>query len=269
MISRRFLQVGLVVAMVFVTGCADYLTFSKDSRRKGLEALRLGQYDEAQGAFADAVRQNPLDYQSFYQLGVLYQREKNYQMALSSYKKSLAVQRESSDGRMDVESKYQTLDAYARCLALADDRDSEINDIEKEATQSNKGDDYLVLARAYYYKKDADSALGAYARAAHAAPESFLIAKEYSLYLERLGLGAQAKTELIRAYRLNPEDTDINMALRRQGVIPGPGLKTEEELARPLVPVGPIPTIKWPWSNSSPTPAIAPTPPGSPSGPRD
>jgi len=40
--------------------------------------------------------------------------------------------------------------------------------------------------------------------------------------------------------------TELERALRRIGIVPGPGLLNEDQLARPVIPKGPIPTVRVP-----------------------
>src|SRR4051795_5497146 len=60
-------------------GCADGLTYAKDARRDGMALYNEGNYTEAVGAFANAARQDPRDYKSYYYLGASYQAQHQYQ----------------------------------------------------------------------------------------------------------------------------------------------------------------------------------------------
>src|SRR5688500_540412 len=54
-------------ALVFSTGCSDHiLSRADDSRDSGLRLYDQRNYPEAAGAFRDALRQDPRDYQSYY-----------------------------------------------------------------------------------------------------------------------------------------------------------------------------------------------------------
>ena len=253
---HKALTVAGIAALMAVTGCGELFTYGKQSRARGLDFMQSNQQDAAVGAFRDAVRQNPRDYQSYHYLGVLYDQQKQYSNAIGSFKTSLDVQNVTEEGRDDVAFKLTTIDAFAKTLAKADTRDVEINALEARSAQSTSGDVHFVLARLYAERGDADSAMSAYAKAAQKSPDLFYVAKEQGLYLERLGLKSDATAALTRAYRLNDQDVDVGQALRRLGVVPGPALKEEGALARPLLPKGPIPN----WIDTNPTPAPTPAP---------
>ncbi len=53
---------------------------------------------------------------------------------------------------------------------------------------------------------------------------------------------------MLRAYQLNrrlnkPEDQQVDAALRRGDIIPGPALMEEKDLSKPIVPLGPLPEV--------------------------
>ncbi|MBC7785798.1 MAG: tetratricopeptide repeat protein [Burkholderiales bacterium] len=249
----------LLLSGILLSGCGEYITFSKDSRARGIQYLETNQYDEAKGAFRDAVRQNPRDYQSYFYLGQLYARNKEHSSAISHYKTSMAVQNVTLEGRHDVEFKLKTIDALSSSLATSDIRDSEINKLEKSAAESKTSDEYLSLAKTFAKRGDADSAIEAYAQAGVREPNAVHIFKEQGLYLEQIGHKPLAEQALRRAYRLDDKDAEVTTALRRLGVVPGPAIKEDGELAKPLIPRGPLPD----WMNKD-RPKQTPT--GTPSG---
>ena len=103
------------------------------------------------------------------------------------------------------------------------------------------------------------------AKAAQKSPEAFHIFKEQGLYLERQQMKVEAEAALRKAYRLDDKDVDVQQALRRLGVVPGPALKEEGELAKPIIPKGPIPPLGGDNNRSTtPTPAPAPIPSNNP-----
>ncbi|MDB5302469.1 MAG: hypothetical protein JWM97_18, partial [Phycisphaerales bacterium] len=102
----------------------------------------------------------------------------------------------------------------------------------------------FILAKIGRRSGDADAAIESYSRASNMAPRDFAIAKEFGLYLDQLGQTERARKELRRAYALNSQDDEVANALRHVGVVPGPSLKDESDLARPLVPVGPLPELQ-------------------------
>ena len=111
-------------------------------------------------------------------------------------------------------------------------------------------EDSWLSAKVNRYLGDADAAVESYTQAALQDPSDFYIAKDYALYLEELGQGETADTQLRRAYRLNPKDPEIAAALRRVGTEPGPSLKEKKQLAQPPIPQGPLPELKMPTFGS-------------------
>ena len=263
MARSRTIKSLLLVSSLTLGGCQEMFTYSQASRDQGIKFMEQGQYTEAQGAFRDAVRQSPSDYQSYHHLGVLYDRDKQYGNAINAFRTSLQTQNIHIQGREDTAFKVKTISALAKTIAKADTRDFEVNKIEQQAASSNTGDEYLILAKIYAERGDADSAMVAYNKAAAQAPRKVYIVKDQGLYLEKLGQKRPAEQALRRAYRLNDSDEEVNAALRRLGVIPGPALKEENELSRPMLPRGPLPEImpdRRPTGPANNTPPSAPTP---------
>ena len=129
-----------------------------------------------------------------------------------------------------------------------------------------------MLGKIYEDRGDPDSALDAFNRAVLLNPKDFIAAKQYGLYLEQVGQKQKAVYSLKKAYNLNPNDEQVNSALARLNVVPGPGLKAEDDLAKPAIPEGPLPEVnlsKFKIGGSSadsqtsadPTPAPAPAAP--------
>ena len=226
---------------LFLGGCGDLITFSNISRQQGLDDLQAEKYDEAQGAFLDAIRQNPRDYQSYYYLGTLYARQGQYSDAVAQYRTSLQVQPMTDTMNKNEAFRITTIQALADALAKVQDRDASINQLETKALDDHTGETYYILGRVYADRGDADSAIDAYGKAADLAPTKFYIMKDYGLYLEKQGQKDQAIKMLTKAYQLNDQDPDVQAALRRLGIVPGPSLKTPDQLAKPLIPKGPLP----------------------------
>jgi hypothetical protein len=89
-------------------------------------------------------------------------------------------------------------------------------------------------------------------------PASFDIAKDAGLYLVQIEQKPRAEAALRKAYRLKDTDEAVNNALRRLGVVPGPALKEENELRKPLIPRGPLPEA-FPEKNRPPLPVPSET----------
>jgi tetratricopeptide (TPR) repeat protein len=268
---------GAVVAAALVAGgagCADVITNGKSSREEGIYQYDQAAYGEAAGAFANAVRQNPRDYRSHYYLGQSYEKMGQHQQAIHAYKSALDTQYTTLAGKEDVAFRPKVLDGLAGAIARGDTRDVELNFVEQNAKNSQSAEQYWLLAKIYRNRGDADLALDAYNRAALIEPKNFYIQKDHGLYLEQLGQAKRAEPTLKKAYALNTEDADVNAALRRIGVVPGPSLKDQRQLVEPPVPKGPIPPIsEWrgrktaeQQQQAAPT-AIAPQPSAQPVAP--
>ena len=104
-------------------------------------------------------------------------------------------------------------------------------------------EEWFLLGKIFAFRGDPDSAIDAYNHAMLTDPQNFHIAKEYGLYLVRLGQGKQAETPLRKAYAMNPDDAEVGNVLRSIGVIPGPALQDEDALAKPIIPRGPLPEL--------------------------
>jgi tetratricopeptide (TPR) repeat protein len=259
-LTRAVVAAGLLAASVVVGGCAEMTSTSGRSRREGMYQYENKQYPEAAGAFANAVRKNPRDYKSHYHLGNSYVEMGQFQQAVHAYKASLDTQYTTLAGREDVDQRPATLSALANAIARSDTRDVELNLVEQNARNGQSAENYFLLAKIYRNRGDADLAVDAYNRASLIEPKNFHIQKDYGLYLEQLGQAQQAEAALRKAYVLRESDTEVNTALRRIGVIPGPGLKDQRELASPPMPKGPIPPMQD-WGKK---PTARTTTPGAP-----
>ena len=241
---------------------------NEQSREKGITQYNAGDYADAAGAFNNAVRQDPRDYQSHYYLGRTFEAMGSYQQAIESYRTSLAVMSNSLTGRENQTFRLKVLDGLASAIAKGEDRMAQTASLQQKASPT--AEDEFVLAKVLRIHGDADSAIAAYAQAASLDPKNLPIAREYGLYLDQLHLEAKARPELVHAYQLNDkinrvDDPQINAALRRAEVVPGPALLAEKDLARPAVPLGPLPenVFAKPEASAAQTGAPA-TPPASP-----
>jgi tetratricopeptide (TPR) repeat protein len=252
-LQGRYMEVALksnfqrliasLVLGIFVVGCADIITYSQDSRKQGLKLYREQQYADAAGAFRNAIRQNPLDYQSASYLGQSYVQLGQYEQAIHAFRTSLQVQAKDIEGKYNIPFRQNTLNGMASAIAKCDMQDQETNAVESRAQNNGSAEDWFVLAKIFAYRGDPDGAIDAYNRAYLTDPKDFYICKEYGLYLEHSGQREKAEIPLRKAYAVNQQDEEVNNALRRIGVVPGPGLLDQNALAKPIVPRGPIPEL--------------------------
>jgi tetratricopeptide (TPR) repeat protein len=194
-------------------------------------------------------------------MGNCYTHMQQYQRAINAYRTSLDVQTVTYEGKYDDVQRINTIIALAGAIAKCDARDFETNAAVARARATQSAEDYLLLAKVYANRGDADSAIDAFDHGITINPNNFWVAKEYGLYLAQLGQSQRAEATLRKAYALNPQDEQVNLALRRMGVVPGPSLKDQKNLAGPVVPKGPIPewnSEKMGFSNSPPSRSSSP-----------
>jgi tetratricopeptide (TPR) repeat protein len=229
-IRRAAIPIILAAAMLpILPGCADNITWAYESEREGIEYYNKHQYADAAGDFRNAIRQSPREYKAHYYLGACEDALGHYQEALQAYKACLDVMKTSRDGRRDTPFRDRVLSALASDIARSASRDEEIARIQSHARTTQDPEDYILLGRIYRDTGDADSAIDAYNRGALISPKDFGLLKEYGLYLEQLGQNQKAETVLRRAYSRDSQDDQVNAALRRVGVVPGPSVRTEAQ----------------------------------------
>jgi tetratricopeptide (TPR) repeat protein len=222
------------------------ITYSEDAQRQGMKLYQRGDYADAAGAFRNSVRQNPRNYQGYCYLGASYAQLGQYQQAIAAYKTARQTIDLTEEGKIDDEFNDKILTGLASAIAKSDQRDIETNAVAEEARNFSTAEAWFLLAKVYAYRGDADNAIDSYNRAALIEPTNFQIAKDYGIYLERVGQRQLAQAPLRRAYSLNQDDQQVVAALRRCGVVPGPSLVEEDRLTKPIIPKGPIPQVKVP-----------------------
>ena len=248
--SRSRSSLSLVVALALLSaasGCAEVVASSKRPRETGNRALTNGEYTDAAGAFRQAVRQDPLDYRAWYGLGQCYDKSEAYHQAMQAYRTALDVRKRTLPGKEDEAMRVKIIDALGRSMAAAGGHGfgaEPAGASSSSAGRQSNAEEKYIAAKAFQYMGDADSAIETYQQASMLDKKDFAIAKDYGLYLEKLpSMREQAVKQLKRAYQLNTQDQQVIMALRRNGVVPGPSLKEPEQLARPAVPKGPLPEM--------------------------
>lgn len=239
-------------------------------RDQGVAQYNKADYVNASSSFKEALRQEPGDYTSRYYLGECFDKMGQPQRAIEEYRTTLVVMSKSLEGKGDVAVRGKVLEALSEAIAHEPDRTADLALIERQ--QPRSAENAVLLARIYRYSGDADTALTRYDEAQNIDPANPLIAKEFGLYLEQLGQNKRANSQLRHAYAMNTRDEEVAAALRRLGVVPGPSLKSEDQLEKPFVPLGPIPEVDLTSSSKSTTPAQPQQPPaavGSSTSPRD
>jgi tetratricopeptide (TPR) repeat protein len=205
---------------------------------------------------------------SRYFLATCYEFMNRPQEAIEEYRTTLIVMSNSMEGKTDTVTRQRVLANMASAIAKESDKSSDLAQIEH--AQPRTGENVVMLARIYRQSGDPDMALARYDEAEKLDPNDPVVAKEYGLYLEQLGQTKKADAQLRVAFGLNTKDEEVAAALRRLGVVPGPSLKSEDALEKPVIPLGPLPEVEFtnkePAATPSPFPVnTAPTA----SGPRD
>lgn len=236
----------LVALSAALAGCSDIITYSQKNRDAGIVAYDQADYPKAAGAFRAALRQDPRDYMSHYYLGLSSLQMQNYQEAIVAFRSSLDTQNVTLAGQEDNATRMKSLDGLAQAIVKADDSDNQLNKVE-QAARATQGPaaarEYYILAKIHRYRMLPDMAIDYYNHATLNDPKNFDYAKEFGLYCEQLQQTAKATEALRRAYAINTSDKEVTAALQRLGVVPGPSLKDKDDLAKPLLPRGPIPEV--------------------------
>ena len=237
-------RVAVLASLSFtLTGCSGMFTQVEDPQQSGLRLYGEKSYAEAAGSFRNAVKNDPRDYKSRYLLAVSQDAMGAYQEAVESYKTTLDTMNVTMIGRADAEFRLKVLDGLAVTVAKSDPHDTQLNAVENQARTTQKAEDFFLLAKVYRYRGDADMAMENYQHATLLDNRYFPLLKESGLYLEQLQQQQRALPVLEQAYRIRQDDKDIDAALRRMGIIPGPSLREKGQLAEPLIPRGPIPPV--------------------------
>ena len=241
--NRLFRPAALLLTAALLGGCSNAFTYSASDAASGRTYLREGDYDSAQRVFARQVQQAPSDYQAYYYLGQAQAGNGRDADAIRSYRTGLEVMPVTYDGRNDDQFRFLLIDALSGALAKTDADGSQLAQIEA----ASKGDasKKLLVAMTDAKAGRPDSAINAFQAAMTLDRKDPQIAKQFGLYLESLKQTKAAGQVLTRAYQLDTSDEDVAAALRRVGIVPGPSLLSMNDLARPLLPLGPLPEIKF------------------------
>ena len=252
-------------------GCGtEVISYNRQFREQGMSQYGQAAYADAASSFHNALRQEPGDYTSRYYLGECEEKMSKLQQAIEDYRTTLQVMDHSLEGRGDRPFRAKVIDALASAIAREPDHSGDLSIIER---QPRTPETALLLAKIYRQTGDADGAINCFEQAQHLDTQDAAIAKDYGLYLEQLGQTQRAETQLRRAYALNTKDEEVAAALRRLGIVPGPSLlQGDAALAKPALPLGPLPEVDLSTSSKQSQPQGQPGAPGavgSSSSPRD
>jgi len=239
LLTYAILLAGLLVGCT--NGTTEVISYNRQNRETGMQLYGKSQWVEAASYFNAAIRQEPGDYTSRFYMGACEEQMGKLQQAIQQYWTTLNVMDHSLEGKTDIKFRKKVTNQLALSIAHQGDRSGDLTALEHKTPRTVE--DTFMLARIYRNIGDADSAITHFEKAQKLDPKDPDIAKEYGLYLEQLGQTQRADNQLRRAYALNSRDDEVNAALRRLGVIPGPSLKGEDGLEKPFIPVGPLPEI--------------------------
>jgi Tfp pilus assembly protein PilF len=218
---RHMLGAAVAVSsLITLTGCSDVLTYANKSREEGMALYKEGAYADAAGAFRNSIRQDPRQYESHYYLAVCYDKMGQHHQAFSEYRTALDVMDRTLAGKSDYDTRPQIIDSYAQSIARHDTGDIELSTLIQKAEANHRAQEWVVLAKVYRTRGDADSAIDAYRRANHRDAQGFAVRKEFGLYLLELNQGKDAEYYLRQAYRINTADEQVNTGLRQLGLVP-------------------------------------------------
>lgn len=249
--ATRVAALVLVGAGLF--GCnSDVISYNRQFREQGMQQYGKAAYADAASSFANAVRQEPGDYTSRFYLGVCEEQMGKLQQAIQQYRTTLEVMTRSLEGKGDLPFRGKVVNQLASAIARQPDRSGDLAALERAPRSAENS---FILAKVYRQTGDADNALSRFEQAQQIDPRNAEIAKEYGLYLEQLGQTQRADGQLRRAYALNSRDEQVAAALRRLGIVPGPSLKGEDGLEKPVIPLGPLPEVDLSTSSKQPSQA--------------
>lgn len=210
-----------VFPLISLTGCADVVTYANKSRDRGMQLYSEGAYGDAAGAFRNAVKQDPRQYVSHYYLALCYDQMGQHHMAFSQYRTALDVMSRSLAGKVDHETRPKIINSYAESIVRHDGGDVELTALTQSAEANRRAQEWVVLAKVYRMRGDADMAIDSYRRAAHwDDAASYAVRKEFGLYLIELNQPKDAEYYLRQAYHINSADEQVLAGLRQLGLVP-------------------------------------------------
>src|SRR5690606_21930510 len=127
------LTLSAAAMTVAIVGCADIVTYSQDAQQQGMQYYNAGQYTDAAGAFRNAVKQAPGNYEARYHLGNSYVRIGSYEKAIQSYRAALDAMSINYEGQRDTEFRAKVIDGLAQAVAQSPNRHAEMNALEEAA----------------------------------------------------------------------------------------------------------------------------------------
>ena len=252
MTMNRVLASVLLLVTFVAAGCTTdqpIVSNPRGARIEGVQLYNRGDYENAMGAFRNAVRQDPRDYRGQYYLGLTYERMNNFQQAIQAYKSALKVMRESPAGREDVDFRQIIMNTLASAVRKGDTNNLEQQLLAQHAANMKldareRAESYFMLAKFERYRRDADSALLAYFKGSELDPDDFWLQKEAGLYMLQMGKGNQAVKPIQRAAKMNSRDPEIAAAMAQLKLTTSPAFSGGSGGPRTLFTPRPLPAVE-------------------------
>lgn len=250
-IYRTFWAVALLVGFL-MAGCTTdqpLVSNPRKARLEGIELYNRADYENAAGAFRNAVRQEPRDYRSHYYQGLTYERLGNVQQAIQSYKSALDVMKETPAGRDAIDFRQIVMNTLGSALAKYDTNHLEQDLLSRQATNMEfdgrqRAESYFQLAKVERYRRDADSALQAYYKASELDRNDFWLQKEAGLYMLQMGQNNRAVKSIQRANELRARDSEIIAAMQQLRLPLNLYVLQGQENATSIFPAQPLPDVE-------------------------
>ncbi len=257
---RQATWIGSVVG-VLAAGVLGGCGLSADiARVKGYDALREGQYAQAQTYFEKCVKIDPTDWKSHYYLGRIgldglndppYARrhlEVCETLRKAQPESAISVMPGSAKTAVPFPSRHRIADALAESIYRQGLHAPLYNYLREQASQFGETDDYMRVGRYLGLIGDLDAAATAYQKAALIAkptdPRPHL---ELADIFDKAGDRQAALTELRKAYFIDPTIKGLADNIRTHGLVPGPTIgiapqREKPDIVRPhaTVPQKPI-----------------------------
>lgn len=200
--------------------------------------LRRQEYGAAEKAFKTAISQDPEYSQAWFNLGVLYAREDNDDAAIEAYGKVLELRPKYKPARLNLAVRYAHREEFGKAIELyksvlemddsyanawinlglayyktGDDKDAEEAFVKAQQLEPGEYKPKLYLARVMVRQKRFGEAVGLLEEVVDINPTDAGLRVELAAALRADGRRSEAKTELEKGLRLQPDSEIIKKEL--------------------------------------------------------
>jgi tetratricopeptide (TPR) repeat protein len=188
---------------------------NSDDVKKGIAAMKAGNWNAARDAFEAALKKNPKQADAHYYLGLVMDKTGDRAAAEKSYKTALELQPDLQEAAENLTAIYVETQRYDDAIAVA----------KKSLARNAKNSDMqLNLAVALSGKGDADGAAKAFDDAVRLAPNDARFYLAYAQHLNGVRKNDEAITKLKQAQRVAGDDPallgTIGFELRTARAVP-------------------------------------------------